>query len=317
MKLTPRESEIAEFLKKEPLISQDELAKYFGISRSSVAVHISNLMKKGIILGKGYVFNKKASVVIVGQIFLAITAQGEPDNTVIDIKYSGFAAESCKVLAEYGVKPKLVTVIGSDELGNEIINYLKTSEVDVTNIYRHPEKRTCRKIIYDKDLCLAEGYSHQDFLQAIEAREWVLSNCDWLIVEPEFQETIAKKLMGRDFPSPCLCGCWFADKEIPVFLGNYDLLVIGVTDLNENYYMPKFRKLIEEGTRNCIITDGSNSAILINSEGVRDFPLPPNQGFNSRTGIHYFLAGLVYGLSAGYPLRQAVRIASSTANDNG
>jgi cell division protease FtsH len=64
MRLTLRETEIFEILKKEPLIAQDELARRFGISRSSVAVHISNLMKKGVILGKGYVINESASVVV-------------------------------------------------------------------------------------------------------------------------------------------------------------------------------------------------------------------------------------------------------------
>ena len=36
------------------MISQQELADRAGITRSSVAVHISNLMKKGCIAGKGY-----------------------------------------------------------------------------------------------------------------------------------------------------------------------------------------------------------------------------------------------------------------------
>ena len=55
MRLTSREKELFEVLKNEPLISQDELSRRFGITRSSVAVHISNLMKKGVILGKGYI----------------------------------------------------------------------------------------------------------------------------------------------------------------------------------------------------------------------------------------------------------------------
>jgi sugar/nucleoside kinase (ribokinase family) len=318
MKLTLRETEIAEFLKKEPLISQDELALHFGISRSSVAVHISNLMKKGIILGKGYVFNKKVSVVVVGQVFLEIKVQGEQDNTLIDMKHSGFAMEVSKVLASYGVKARLITVIGNDQLGSNIINDLKAMEVDITNIYRHPNKRTCKKIVADKSLCLVEGYNEKDFQQAIEAREWVAYNCDWLVVEPEFQETVVRKLPGREDHSPCLCGCWVLDAEIPAFLGRCDLLALGVNNFEKyDFYVETGRKLVETGMQNCIITDGSNSAVLINSQGVSDFPLPPNQSFNSQTGMHFFLAGLVYGLSVGYPIRQAIRIASGTANAGG
>jgi sugar/nucleoside kinase (ribokinase family)/biotin operon repressor len=318
MKLTSRESEIAEFLRKEPLISQEELALHFGISRSSVAVHISNLMKKGIILGKGYVFNKKVSVVVVGQVLLEVRVQGEPDHTLIDMKYTGFAAEVSKALAGYGIKSKLITVIGNDDLGNDIVNDLKAREVDIANIYRHPEKRTCKKIISDKGLCLMEGFNAKDFQQAIEAREWVASNCDWLVVEPEFQEAIVRKLPAREEKSPCLCGCWFLNDEIPAFLGRCDLMAFGVNNYHKyDFYVQKAKKMVEAGTQNCIITDGSNSAVLINNQGVNDFPLPPNQSFNSQTGMHLFLAGLVYGLSVGYPIRQAIRIASGTANSGG
>lgn len=51
--VTDREHEILKLVKQNPMISQQELADHLGIARSSVAVHISNLMKKGEIRGKG------------------------------------------------------------------------------------------------------------------------------------------------------------------------------------------------------------------------------------------------------------------------
>ena len=53
-RLTKREQQILEWIKADPMISQEALAKRAGIARSSVAVHISNLMKQGLIAGKGY-----------------------------------------------------------------------------------------------------------------------------------------------------------------------------------------------------------------------------------------------------------------------
>ena len=64
--VTEREREILKWIKDNPMISQEELAKRAGIARSSVAVHISNLMKKGEILGKGYVIRKTPYVLVVG-----------------------------------------------------------------------------------------------------------------------------------------------------------------------------------------------------------------------------------------------------------
>ena len=53
--MTQREAQILQWIQENPLISQQELADRAGITRSSVAVHISNLMKKGYIDGKGYI----------------------------------------------------------------------------------------------------------------------------------------------------------------------------------------------------------------------------------------------------------------------
>ena len=53
--MTQRERQILNWIEADPMISQQELAERAGITRSSVAVHISNLMKKGCIAGKGYI----------------------------------------------------------------------------------------------------------------------------------------------------------------------------------------------------------------------------------------------------------------------
>ncbi|MEA4925565.1 MAG: PfkB family carbohydrate kinase [Syntrophomonadaceae bacterium] len=317
MKLTSREREIVEALQKEPLISQDELALHFGISRSSVAVHISNLMKKGVILGKGYVFNKRVSIVVIGQAYMEIRIQ-EADHTMIDMQYAGFSLEVCNTLADYGAITQIITVVGNDDLGNSILKQLQANDVDITHIYRHSEKRTCKRIVSGRRILFEEGFVHKDFQQAIAAREWVASNCDWLIVEPEFTEMLGNKILNRTDRTPVLCGCWYTDgKAVPDFLKNYNLLVLGTANFQDyDFYINKGLELVETGTKNCIITDGSHNMIWLNDEGSRDFPLPPNQNFNSCTDLHLFLAGLVHGLSAGYPMRQALRIASGAAHLN-
>jgi len=315
MKLTSREKEIAEVLKKEPLISQDDLALQFGISRSSVAVHISNLMKKGIILGKGYVFNKKVSIVVVGQVYVEIKVREDADNTFIDMRSTGFASEVGKAIAAFGIQPKLITVVGNDDWGNQILDDLKKLEVDIANIYRHPDKRTCKKIVSNRGLYIEESYKQTEYLQAIEAREWVAFNCDWLVVEPEFLNYIIERFNSREDKAPCFCGCWYADKGIPAYLKDYGLLVLGVADLrSDDSYVDKGQEFVAAGMKECIITDGSTNMIWIDAEGIDDFSLLPNQTFNTPTTMHLFLAGLVYGLSNGYSKRQAMRIACATAH---
>ena len=64
--MTERESEIFHIIQQNPAISQNELAAKLNLARSSVAVHIANLQKKGYILGKGYIVNESAYVLGVG-----------------------------------------------------------------------------------------------------------------------------------------------------------------------------------------------------------------------------------------------------------
>ena len=50
--MTQRERQILDLIAANPMISQQELADTLNITRSSVAVHISNLLKKGYIAGR-------------------------------------------------------------------------------------------------------------------------------------------------------------------------------------------------------------------------------------------------------------------------
>ena len=66
--ITERERQLLDWIAENPLISQQELADKAGITRSSVAVHISNLMKKGFIQGKGYILQMSPYVVVIGAV---------------------------------------------------------------------------------------------------------------------------------------------------------------------------------------------------------------------------------------------------------
>lgn len=57
------------------MISQEALAERAGITRSSVGVHISNLMKKGHIAGKGYILPDSGYVVVAGAVNVDIGGQ--------------------------------------------------------------------------------------------------------------------------------------------------------------------------------------------------------------------------------------------------
>ena len=79
--MTQRERQILNWIEADPTISQQELADRAGITRSSVAVHISNLMKKGCIAGKGYIVTRSPYVTVVGGMNMDIG--GRPNKKLV------------------------------------------------------------------------------------------------------------------------------------------------------------------------------------------------------------------------------------------
>ena len=144
--MTKREKEIIEILKKEPMISQNDLANRLGISRSSVAVHITNLMKKEIIAGKGYVIREDNFVAVLGGANVDI--MGFPKDvfklgdslpgTVLQ-SLGGVGRNIAENLAKLEVPVRFLTLVGDDPNGDFIRQETKASGVDVSHI--HTDKK--------------------------------------------------------------------------------------------------------------------------------------------------------------------------------
>ncbi len=317
MRLTSREKEILDLLKKEPLISQEEMAQRFGITRSSVAVHISNLMKKGVILGKGYVLNEAVSVVVLGNCVLTVEVKKQGGATAIDLNWGGFAYKASQTLADFGSNVKIVSVIGNDEQGDLMVSHLSSKKVDISNIYRHNSRRTTRQIRCDGEILFSEGFFADDYEKALNLREWVIFNCEWLVVEPAWQEYVYRKALSKDGEKlPCMCTCLSLEhgQTLPEYLDGYDVVVLGLEDLFKfDSYRGPIQELIDAGMEHCIITDGHSAVIHMKQQGIQEYSLLPNQSFHYSRQLLYLLCGLVYGLSNNYPLRQAVRMGVGTA----
>src|SRR3954463_16083052 len=75
MRLTDREREIIALLRRDPLLGSEAMAASLGTTRAAVNVHLSNLGRKGVIRGRGYLLNEGPSVVVIGGANLDLKAR--------------------------------------------------------------------------------------------------------------------------------------------------------------------------------------------------------------------------------------------------
>ena len=136
--MTTREAEILQILTENPLISQETLAKRLGITRSSVAVHIANLMRKGKILGKGYIMGQEQNVLVIGGANFDI--QGFPHGTfrlhdsnpgTLKASPGGVGRNIADNLSRLGVATKLISAVGDDIYGQRLLKEAAATHLDV------------------------------------------------------------------------------------------------------------------------------------------------------------------------------------------
>lgn len=311
MKITSREKEILDTLKKEPLISQEELATRFQISRSSVAVHISNLMKKGMILGKGYIFNEKSSILVFGRYGLEIIIDDSKED-LIDLYFDGFAFRVAKSIVQLGIKAKLITLISNDKIGTELIKQLLAHDIDITYIYRYSHKRSNKVVILNDKRIFQEVLSRDEYRKALQSMGSILLNNEWLIIENDLIEIVMEQVEKSNnafIPSIATLDFIKHKKKIPDIYQKIDLLVIGANPEEiDSLTEEAFEINKEKNNMIIIILDGKNHIVSIVDSSVNHISILPNQQFDLKTNLPNFLSGVVFGLSSKYSLRQSIRI---------
>ena len=174
--MTDREKEILEILRDDPMVSQQALADMLNITRSSVAVHITNLMKKGYIKGKGYIISKSNFVTVIGGSNVDI--QGSPNDELtmfdsnpgkVDISLGGVGRNICENISKLGINTKLISAVGNDVYGDRILSECKKLNIDTSDCYvsdLYPTSMYLSILNNNYDMQLA--ISHMDVMEKID-----------------------------------------------------------------------------------------------------------------------------------------------------
>ena len=209
--MTQRERQILQLIEVNPMISQQEIAEKVGITRSSVAVHISNLIKKGYIAGKGYVVRSGSYAVVVGGVNVDIggtsfaplvAADSNPGR--VNVSLGGVGRNIAHNLALLGTDVRMLTAYGDDAHGQQVAASCSALGIDLshalkvvggttsTYLYLTDEKGEMALAVSDMEICkkitpeyLAENLSLLQNAQVVvadtnipaESLQYLAENC--------------------------------------------------------------------------------------------------------------------------------------------
>lgn len=141
--LTEREQQIVDLLRRDPLIGTDALAEALGTSRASINVHLSNLGKKGVILGRGYVLAERPGAVVIGGANVDVKARSKARATSQtsnpghgSMAPGGVARNIAENIGRLGERVHLISVVGRDSMGDNLLDHTAAAGVRIEHVVR-------------------------------------------------------------------------------------------------------------------------------------------------------------------------------------
>ena len=220
MNLTQRERDIISLLRVEPMLDAAALAERLGATKASVSVHLSNLMKKGAILGRGYVVRPQdRSVVVVGGANMDIKAHsarpaqlGTSNPGTAHSTPGGVGRNIAENLARLGSPTHLVAALGRDTFGEQVVAATRSAGVGVDHLVTGDGPTGTYLAVMDASGELVVAVSNMTITDELTVRQ--LAPCRELVTHAD--------MLVVDGNIPAAVTAWLLDYaaavEVPVVL---------------------------------------------------------------------------------------------------
>ena len=329
--MTRRERQILDWIREDPTISQQELAEKAGITRSSAAVHISNLMKKGYIMGRGYLLRTAPYIVVVGGVNMDIGAVShgalvdrDSNPGRVTTSLGGVGRNIAHNLCLLGEQVSMVTVLGQDSFAQSVQDNAAAIGLDLTHSAVIPGGRTGTYLYIagsDGDMALAvndmEIYDHitPEFLRQ---RMEFINRAGLVVVEANLPAASLQWLC-RHCTAPILADPVSTIKapRLRPILGKLTALkpnrieaelLSGVKIAADADVERAADVLLSTGLRQVYISLGSDGIFAKNTAGeTARFPCPKVTVTNATGGGDAMAAALAACITHGKPLRECAR----------
>ncbi len=335
--MTEREKEIFRWIKENPLISQQEIAERAGITRSSVAVHISNLMRKGMIQGKGYVVREEKYITVIGAVNVDIS--GQPERPLlgrdsnpgkIGISFGGVGRNVAENICRMGGSVEMITVLGDDFYAAEIEKECRNLGIGLGYTLRAQGENTSTYLCInhaDGDMALA--VSDMDIYKRLtpeylEGLLPIINKSSLVVVDgnipresieylaemctvPILAEPVSVKKAER-FRK-------VLDKLYLIKPNSLELEVLsGVKVIDEETMKEAMDILLQQGVQNLVVSRGSKGVFFGNAEGKKRYSGYPCRVVNTTGCGDALMAGIAFGLWQEATIEEAVSYGLAAAS---
>lgn len=316
--MTEREEQILTMIRKNPMISQQEIADTLGITRSSASVHITNLIKKGYVKGRGYIVDERNYVTVIGAAnvdihgFTAEKLLYEDSNPgKIKISCGGVGRNIAENLARMNVSVKLISALGEDMYGKKITDESMLCGIDISDSLILKDSRTSMYMsIMDDDgdmklaLCDAEAVERIS-IDFLKTKHHIINNAKIIVLDTGLNQEVIEYVATTYKNIPIFLDPVSIKKSIKVknILGYLDTVklnrheaeylsdmsIINIEDLTKagDYFIGK-------GIKNVFITLGSQGVYYRDNNTSEYIPSPAVHVTNATGAGDAFMAGLVY-----------------------
>jgi len=315
--MTQREKQILSLIAANPMISQQELADSLNITRSSVAVHISNLLKKGFIAGKGYVLRTGNYAVVVGGVNVDIGGRSHSRLVAADsnpgkvsISLGGVGRNIAHNMSLMGVDVKMLTALGEDVYGNRIAASCTELGIDASRALRVADCATSTYLyIADQEGEMALALSDMEICERITpayltANQQVLQNAQVIVADTNIPvETLV--YLAENCTAPIFCdpvSTIKAEKLRPILGKIHTLkpnrleaeLLSGVIIREKQDAETAAKALLEKGVQRVFISMGADGVCAANEKEILWFSNIPGQMVSTTGCGDAFMAALVW-----------------------
>ncbi len=328
--MTKRERQLLNWIEENPLISQRELAEKAGVTRSSVAVHISNLMKKGYITGKGYILQTTPYVTVAGGVNVDIG--GRPAETLVSrdsnpgtvqTSLGGVGRNIAHNMSLLGLDVRLVTAFGDDLNAQKLAASCGELGIDISESPIIPGGRTSTYLfINDADGDMALAVSDMDIYrhltpQVLSQRLKLFNSSQVLVVDTnlpaESLEWLAENVTAPIFADPVSTAK--AEKLRPILGRLHTLkpnrleaeLLSGIPITDEDSLRRAANELLKTGLRRVFISLGGEGVYAAGQDGACHLPVLPAEAVNTTGCGDAFMAAIAWAYLRGTDLEDTAR----------